>query len=255
MTTTTVCASVVALLLATGSASAQTTARRTVPVDKRERVFVMISGGVQAKPQALSDSFTHDVNAETGEVIVEYPGRAATLADVTAGVRLWKSGGVAIAVSRASTDGTAQIEAAIPHPLFDDQDRQVSGEADGIERSENAVHVQLYMLKTRGRWKIRVLGGGTYFRIEQDIVTDVSVNETFPFDTATFRSATTARGDGSALGFNVGADLTWMAARSAGLGVLVRYARGSVELNAGGNRNVSTDVGGLQAAGGVRFVF
>jgi hypothetical protein len=252
-------AAIAALLLTAVAASAQTTAQtaqqRRAPSEKRERVFLLVNGGVQTAAPNRSDTFTYDVNAEPAHVDVAYPGQSATLVDVSAAVRLWKSGGLAIGVSRASADGSAHVEADMPHPFFDNQDRHVSGEADRIERSETAIYLQLYMLTERGRWKLRVMGGGTYFRVEQDTVTEVNVNETFPFDTATFGSATTARADGSAPGFNVGADVTWMAAKTVGIGALVRYTRGSVELNAGGTRRVSVDVGGLQISGGLRFAF
>ena len=238
-----------AVLLAAAPSAAQSDAA------KRERVFIAINGAMQTAAPKLSDGFTYEVNAEPAQVDVDYAGKSAPLFDATFGLRLFRSGGVAVGFSRASTTGSAHVEADIPHPFFDDRDRHVTGDAEDLRRSETAVHAQFYIVNERGRMKTRLMGGATYFRVEQDIVTAVNVDETFPFDTATFASADTTRADGTAFGFNVGADVSWMLNRRFGLGALVRYTRGSVDLNAGEGRTVSLDAGGLQAGGGIRFTF
>ena len=87
------------------------------------------------------------------------------------------------------------------------------------------------------------------------MITDVNVDETFPYDTATFRDAETRTERESAVGFNVGAEVNRMLSRRFGAGVTVRYARGSVDLNVGGTRAVSFDAGGAQVAAGLRIVF
>ena len=222
---------------------------------KPERVFFSISGGVQAGTPATTEDFTYEVNAEDASVNVRYPSPGATLIDGTAGVRLFRSVGVAVSVSRAGGSRAAQVDADIPHPFFDDRDRTVSGETARLDRRETAVHGQLYVLKVRGRWRVRVLGGVTHFRVERDTVTAVNVHEDYPYDTAEFASAETTRASGSAIGFNAAADAGWMFNRRLGVGALVRYTRGSVDLDAGGGRHVSVDAGGVQAAAGLRIIF
>ena len=118
-----------------------------------------------------------------------------------------------------------------------------------------ATHLQVFWVREHRKWRTRVLGGLTYFKVDQDVVTAVSVNETYPYDTAEFRSATTARGSGSGIGFNAGVDLAWMHRPQFGFGGAIRYTRGSVDLDVAGGGNVSTDAGGAQAVAGVRIAF
>ena len=56
------------------------------------------------------------------------------------------------------------------------------------------------------------------------------------------------------VGFNAGADVTVMLGRSVGVGGMVRYAATTVDLTLDG-RTLSLEAGGLQAGGGIRFVF
>ena len=101
----------------------------------------------------------------------------------------------------------------------------------------------------------RLFGGPSYFTVEQEVVTGVEADEVYPFDTAEFRRATTARAKGSAVGFNAGLDFARMFGRRVGAGALVRYARASVDLDAPAARRVSTDGGGMQATIGMRVLF
>ena len=224
-------------------------------VPKVYRWFLALGGGAQMATSEFADSFSFDANAETGSASVDYASKAAPMFDVTVGRKLWKTGGIAVGVSRSSFTGTAQVDADVPHPFFDDQDREVSGEADDMGRTEFSAHAQLFWVREHRKWRTRVLGGLTYFDVEQDVVTAVHVIETYPYDTAEFGSVTSSRGSGSAFGFNVGLDVAWMQTPQFGWGGAVRYTRGSVDLNVTGGRNVSTDAGGAQAVAGVRIAF
>ena len=221
-----------------------------------ERGFVIVGGGVQATASDLTDRILFESNAETGSIDADYPGRTGVLADVTVGMRVRRQVGIGVGVSRASRNGRAEVTAQMPHPFFDDQPRSVSGEADAISRTETAVHGQLYYdMRPRGRWRVRLFGGPSYFAVEQEVVTGVEADEVYPFDTAEFRRATTARAKGSAVGFNAGLDFARMFNRRVGAGALVRYSRASVDLDAPAARRVSTNGGGMQATIGLRVLF
>jgi len=57
------------------------------------------------------------------------------------------------------------------------------------------------------------------------------------------------------MGYNASVDVTWMFARSVGVGGLVRYTRADVDLEPAAGRTLSMKAGGVQAGGGIRFVF
>lgn len=220
------------------------------------RGFIAINAGVQAAPSDFTDDFTFLANAEAGTIEATYPSKVPLLLDGSIGYRFWGRIGVAVGGSRTSGKGTVDVRASVPHPLLLDNDRLVEGQAPDVSRTESAAHLQLfYEMAPRGKWRTRLFAGPSYFAVSQDLVRSVTVNESYPFDTATFRSAVTEGADGSGIGFNVGADIAWMFSRRAGAGLLLRYTGGSVDLNAPESRNVSTDVGGFQAGAGLRFLF
>lgn len=220
---------------------------------RAERVWVSVNGGMQATSNDFSDEFDIERYVETGTVRTDYPVDGGTLIDGGVGVRVWRQLGVGIAVSHVSSSGDASIDARIPHPFFDNQHREVRGTI-GSTRRETDVHVQLaYLFPTRGPLRLLISGGPSAMNVEQTFVTDIRYAETYPFDTADFTGAPTHNASKMGIGFNVGADVGWMFTRTIGVGALVRYAHASVKLNAGNDRTVSVDAGGVQAGGGVRI--
>ena len=158
--------------------------------------------------ETFDDNFTYPVNAEDATVQARYKLETPWLVDGAVGVHVWKKKvGVVVGVTRTSGSTPASIVAQIPHPFFDNQEREVSGEATFLERAETAAHVDLYYLATSGKLRLLVMGGPTWFRIEQQLATSVSVQETYPYDTATFRDVTTERVKASAPGANIAADV------------------------------------------------
>jgi hypothetical protein len=232
----------------------------TKPVTKprrppKDRGFVALSAGVQAGGR-FDDSFTYTVNAEDATTDAHYRLGTPVLFDGTAGLHLWKKTiGVALAVSRTSGSGRASTVSQIPHPFFDNRDREVTGEATDLTRTETAVHLQLYYLKTSGRLRVLLTAGPSRFTVEQKMIIAVNVQETYPYDTAVFRDVTTDRADAAGTGGHAGVDVAWMLTPRLGAGVLMRFARATVRLNVDDDHRVSVDAGGLQAGAGIRIKF
>jgi hypothetical protein len=221
-----------------------------------ERVVVSFSGAYQLATNDFSDRFEFERDLETGSTSTEYPVKGGFTFDGGVGFRLWKSLGAGVAVSYMTRDDVGHTTSSVPHPLFFNQPRQVEGDATGITRSERAVHVQLmYMVRASDSVRVVVSGGPSFFNVEQDVVTDVSISQTYPFDTADFSSAQKTRVKASAPAFNVGADVMWFLGGNFGLGGVFRFSRASVDLDAPGNRTVSIDAGGPYVGGGVRILF
>jgi hypothetical protein len=159
-------------------------------------------------------------------------------------------------VSYFTRDDIASTTSSVPHPFFFDTPREVVGDATGVKRTETAAHVQAqYLINTGGRLRIVLSAGPSFFNVEQDLVSEIIVNETYPFDTAAFGSAVKAAAKGSAVAFNAGADVMWMFGRTVGAGGLIRFSKATVDLDAPNNRTLSVDAGGFFAGGGIRFVF
>jgi hypothetical protein len=220
------------------------------------RVVIGVSGGGQGAGSSLSDHFEFERNVETATVDVKYPTRPHTLIDGGIGVRLWKHLGAGVAVSNAMRSGSAEVDARIPPPLQFGQLRTIDGTQRGIDTRETDVHVQvLYAVQTSPAITLTLSAGPSIVHLEQELVNGVNYDEAYPFDVATFRSADSRRAKASAAGFNAGADIRWMFSRSIGLGGLVRYTRGTVDLTTTDNRTLSVQAGGVQGGVGVRIVF
>ena len=95
---------------------------------------VSVNGGGQSAGPGLSDRFefaTRPHRERDGRRAVS--GQAGRVIDGGLGIRVWKNLGVGVAVSHATGDGTAEVDAQIPHPLQFNQPRAVSGEQEAID--------------------------------------------------------------------------------------------------------------------------
>ena len=221
-----------------------------------EKVHISINGAFQTASNDFSDRFEFQKDLETGTTETEYPVSSGFLFDGGGGVRLWKNLGAGVAVSYFTHKDTASTTTRSPHPFFFNQFREVTGEAPNSSRTETAVHVQaMYFINPSGPLRVVLSAGPSFYNVEQDLVTEVVLRETFPFDTAEFSSARTQKVKGSAPAFNAGADVMWMLGRTFGVGGILRFSKATVDLDAPNNRTISVDAGGFYAGGGVRILF
>lgn len=132
----------------------------------------------------------------------------------------------------------------------------MSGEVQDLKREELAIHVQARGVFPAGtRVQVMVFGGPSFFRVKQGIITDYTYNESYPYDSASFRAATTSTASVSKMGFNGGADLAFFFTRQVGVGGTVQFSGATVQIPGvlGSTREVK--VGGGRAGGGLRVRF
>ena len=236
------------------SAAAMAGAATAVEAQPQPRVLLLVNGGFQASSTTFRDSFTFTANQETGTSDVSYPVAAAPVFEGGAAIRLWKGLAIGGVVTRFSGDNTVDATSRVPHPLFFEQHREVSGEAPGVRREETAVHIQAQYRFPVGRLHLVLAGGPSVFHVRQDIVHEVKYTEQYPYDVAEFAGITSGRVSARKNGFNVGVDAQWMFTRHVGAGGLVRLARADVDLAVDG-RTISLEAGGTQVAAGLRLAF
>jgi hypothetical protein len=239
------------LCLLAASASAQP---RRAP--KPARLTISAGGGVQTSAGGLSDHFSFAKNLETETIDVTYPMKAWALFDVGAAYSVWKNVAVGVAVSRVSGTGTADVTASVPHPFFFNQPRTVTGTENGIVHAETAVHPELQFLIAASRRVRAVLSTGpTWITLEHEVVRDITISESYPYDTAAFGGAVTKLTKASVPGYHAGLDVAWMFTGNAGIGGLVRYTRADVDLDVSEGRTLRMKAGGVQGTVGVRLRF
>jgi hypothetical protein len=217
------------------------------------RVRVSVNGGIQASGNSFGESLSFPKNAETETVAVTTDAKRSTLVDGGIVVRVKGGFGVGVAVSYISHDANANITALVPHPIFFNQPRTVTGTAP-LTRSETAAHVDATYIIASPSIDLVLSGGASVFSVSQQLVTDVAYTEVYPYDTATFSSAVTGAAKATPIGYNAGADVTWKLASHVGIGGVVRYSRATVTLTSG-SVSISDHAGGLQAGAGLRLAF
>jgi hypothetical protein len=223
-------------------------------VDARYRIG--LSGGVQTSGSGIGETFTMTRNVEAATIGAVAPFDRATLVDVGGWARIAGRLGAGAAFSRISRRSNAAIDGKIPHPFYYDQQRSITGTQPGVDEHEDALHVDVVVLAAVSpAFELAVFAGPTWFHTSQDLVTNVSYTESYPFDTATFSSATLVRATSSKAGVNAGADLTWFFSEHVGVGGLVRFSRATTAYSAGEDRSATARIGGTQAAVGLRVSF
>lgn len=219
------------------------------------RGVVSINGGWQASDRTFADSFSFDQYAESGRVDVDYGVKAGPVFEGGLGVRLWKALGFGVSFSSFTDTSQATVSASVPHPFFFSRARQIDGTVN-TKREETTINAQIMAFVPAGSRVLLVLSAGpSYMTVRQTLVSGVDWNESYPYDTATFRAADTLTPSETVTGFNAGADVIVRLGRSLGLGALVRYTQGSVDLSPAEGRTITVDLGGLQAGGGIRLIF
>jgi len=253
-----------AVFALTGTAPANAQA----PADDA-RVFITLNGGLQTQTSGFSEDVAFP---ETGGVYREVVSGAAaqeqarfesdyrfanpTLLDVSGAVRVAPYFALGVGMSRFMIEETASVSAQVPHPIFFNRDRSISGASPPLTRRETAVHLQaLVVVPVTRSFTVTGFGGPTLFEVEQPLVTDVNFTHAYPYDTATFSSVVTSPQSADTVGFNVGADIAYYFTGNVGIGWLIRYSRATAELPSAGAGTVDIETGGLHTAVGLRLRF
>jgi hypothetical protein len=215
-----------------------------------------VYGIYQSTSNGFSATTTLTRNVEPGSVTTSYRSEHPPVVDIGGRGLAAPHLAVGAAVTWMSRDTVADVSASLPHPFFFNALRTVSGVAADLPRQEVAVHGEVSGLVPLGRAaQLAVFAGPSYFHLRQSLVIDVTANETYPYDTATFAGATTVEASRSKFGYNAGLDVSGRIARRIGVGFTARYSAARVQLPATAAEDVTVRVGGLQLGGGVRFGF
>jgi hypothetical protein len=220
-----------------------------------ERFRVSVSAGVQPGSGSLAQALTLTRNVEPAAVRASVPEAVLPLFDAGIMIRLRRGLAAGVSVSAVNEAAEATIEAEIPHPFVFNQPRAIAGTETGLRRSEVAVHTYAAYTTTFGRTILAISGGPTFFRAEQDFITDVRHADEYPYDTAEYAGADVRRVSGNRVGYNAGLDITWPLTRRWGIGALTRFSRARSPFSLNGRTYGTLDLGGLQAAAGLRIGF
>jgi len=219
------------------------------------RGFIVVNGGYQVTGNDFEKTSTLRANAEDGSFTSEYEVKGGPTFDVGGGVTLSRRFAIGAGLTRFSRSTPSSLNGSVPHPFYFNHPRTVTGDVIGLSRAELAVHVQAQVIAPVGpRLQFTVFGGPSFFKVDQELVTDFTWVDSYPFDEASFGTASTLSADGSSIGFNAGVDVAYFFTQRVGIGGLFQFSRASVEIEGAA---VSQDVkaGGTRAGGGLRLRF
>ncbi|MCC7126990.1 MAG: outer membrane beta-barrel protein [Acidobacteria bacterium] len=224
-----------------------------------DRVFAGVSFGLESGSTDITDARTRTIYAEPASITTTSSFDSDSILDFQVGARVYGNVGVSLAYHAESSTAAAQVSGSIPHPLFFDRPRSFSNEIDGVDRDEHATHLQIgYMVPLNDKIDMYVYGGPSFFRVKQELVSDVAVAEQgAPFNTVVVQP-TFQEFKKNATGYNVGVDLAYMFMTTdtlrLGVGGFARLTKATAELTVDG-ATVETDLGGFQVGIGARIRF
>lgn len=249
----------VALACALGIASAgradEGAAVLRPPAPNVPRGFVGGALGGQVTRSDFTAGATFSLYGDQGRFDAASKLPAGLSVEGSGGVRLWRTFGVDLAVSRYSGTETTVITGSIPHPYFPLL-RALNATWPGLQRTETGAHPGVYWMKRLSRRAVLTIAGGpslVWFR--QDLVTGLNLIETYPYDDAQLGSPAVKRQSGLAIGGHVSGDMYVRVAPNVAVGGGGRWTRATRTVDVTTGQSTSIATGGLQIAGGLRWLF
>ena len=249
--------SVVTLLIVCGvfvSTARQASAQGATWAD---RGYINVGWGVESGSSAMSDSRTGLIYDETATVTSSSTFSSGSLFDVGVGIRVFRNLTVGVSYHQEQNDTEGRLSGSIPSPVVFNRPRSLDQPVPGLERKEKAVHLQVgWVVPINEKFDVLVYGGPSFFRMEQDVVSDLTVGEGNNNTVVAQPQITTRKK--SENGYNVGADATYIVWQNdsvrLGAGGFVRFTRASTEIDMLTTPQ-PTDVGGMQFGFGARLRF
>lgn len=215
---------------------------------------IFLNGLYNVSSLEYSDSRTFTEFTEQGTLDTAYAAKAAFGFEGGLQYDFIKHLGLAASFASVNRDASGAYSASLPHPLYLDRPRAVSGEASGLEYKETVVHSDVVVGGRSGSLRFGVFAGASFFNVKADLLERVQYDQTYPYDTVTVTGTPHQKAEDSPIGWNAGASLDYALGAHFGLGVQGRYSRAKAELT-GGQNTVKVDAGGLDVAFGVRIYF
>jgi hypothetical protein len=223
--------------------------------DDSKRVRIFVNGAFNPAGLSFSDSSTFTSFLEEGSSSRTYDGGKGAVFEGGALVGITDDLGVMGSIELYQSDFDATFEESLPHPLFFDEPRVVSGAVTGLEYSEKAVHLDAVYTRDFSDWTVDLFGGPSFFFTNTEVLNTVNAESSYPFDEAAVRSTSSVQLDDNPIGFNAGGALTWRLTDVLGVVFQVRYSHASIGVAREGANEIELDAGGFRVGGGIRLSF
>ena len=223
-----------------------------------DRGYINVGWGIESGSSSMSDTRTGTIYDESATITSSSTFSSGSLFDVGAGIRIIKNLTVGVGYHQEQNDTEGTVTGSIPSPVFFNRPRALTG-SEPLDRKEAATHINIgWVLPFSEKLDVMIYGGPSFFRLTQDVISDVKPNETGATSSTIGATISTAERKKSVTGFNVGADATYILWQNdsirLGAGGFVRFTQASTDVEMMATSQ-PTDVGGMQFGFGGRIRF
>ncbi len=232
-------------------------------------VAVVLAAGSDARAQSVTapkmfvnfnvaaQPNRRDLTAETSFTKYDEPATLTSVERVGNGVyyelgggyRVWHELTAGAAFSYFKSEGTGSTTAVIPSPARFNDFRTLTVDSDGLKRKEVGLHIKFsWFFPVNDKIDVAISAGPSIVQVQQDIVTANDAD--IPTGTQTINLRTEGQKK-TGIGVNVSFDGTYMLRPKLGIGLLIQYAGGKVDLDAAPD----SAFGGFQGGVGLRYRF
>lgn len=228
-------------------------------VSPDDRVFLSIGFGLESGSSDANDLKQYTLYDEPATTEVKTPWSSGSLFEGGAAIRVYRGMTLGVSYHQETNTSEAAVTGTAPHPVFFNRPRTFSAAAGGLYRRENATHLSFGWVVPLGtKLDVLVSAGPSFFRLRQDVVSDVVITERGGNFTEVVATPATVTQRRSEVGYNVGADATYIVWQNdsmrLGGGAFVRYSGATTNVRLLAS-DVETKVGGIQFGFGGRIRF
>lgn len=224
-----------------------------------DRVYLSIGFGLESGSSALNDTKQYTLYDETATTNTAANWSSGSFFAGGIDFRLFKNLTVGVSYHQETNTADTAVSGTVPHPLFFNQPRNFSDTEGGLSRNENATHLSFgWVIPFSSKLDVLVSGGPSFFRLSQDVVSEVTIAEKGGNYSEVVVDSTVSTQKRSVTGYNVGADATYIFWQNdsvrLGAGGFVRYTTATTDVRLLVS-DVETTVGGIQFGFGGRIRF
>jgi hypothetical protein len=224
-----------------------------------DRGYINVGWGVESGSTAMSDTRLSTIYEETATVTSTSNFTSGSLFDVGVGVRIWRNLTIGGAYHQEQNDTEGSLTGSVPSPVFFNRPRALTQAVEGLDRKEQATHLQIgWVVPIGSKFDVMVFGGPSFFRLEQETVSNVTFSEQGGGFTTVSAVVTEAVRKKSQTGYNAGVDATYIVWQNdslrLGAGGFVRFTQADMEIDLLSSSQ-PTKVGGVQFGFGARLRF
>jgi hypothetical protein len=195
-------------------------------------------GMANAGQQDYSSAYDFTVFRETARFQADYHLPVGAEFDFGGGFMFTPTVGLGVSCAGTAHQDKTALSIRIPHPMFANTFAADTGRTESKQmRSEGSANIQLVVAQTVGHTAVRLYGGPSFFRVQQDAVEDIIYDQAFLFfspvnavNITGFNGEQIAYADATGWGFHVGGDVSWFFTRIVGVGGFAKFSRGTVNI-------------------------